>query len=58
MLGNNGIECTLQGEMSALTLPAAGELDEVRIWVHTKDAEAALELIQAFFEQEAEATEE
>jgi hypothetical protein len=49
MLGNNDIESTLQGELAATTLPATGELDEVRIWVRPEDAERARELIDAFF---------
>jgi hypothetical protein len=49
MLRNNGIECTLQGESSANTLPATGDLDEVRIWVEPEDAEQASSLVEAFF---------
>ena len=49
MLINNGIESTLQGEVSATTLPATGDLDEVRIWVKSEDVAQASELIQAFF---------
>jgi Putative prokaryotic signal transducing protein len=49
MLANNGIETTLQGEMSAQTIPATGDLDEVRIWAAPEDVEQAVELIDAFF---------
>jgi hypothetical protein len=49
MLKNNGIESTLQGEIAANTLPATGNLDEVRIWVKPEDAERARELVDAFF---------
>src|SRR5262249_15061868 len=49
MLKNNGIETTLQGELSALTLPATSDLDEVRIWVRQADVEKAEELLEAFF---------
>jgi hypothetical protein len=49
MLENNGIETTLQGELSAITIPATGDLDEVRIWVAPEHAEQAVELIDAFF---------
>jgi hypothetical protein len=49
MLGNNGIEATLQGEHSAMTLPATSDLDEVRIWVKQSDAAKAADLIEAFF---------
>jgi hypothetical protein len=49
VLRNNGIDCTLQGELSANTLPATGDLDEVRIWVESQDAVRASGLIDAFF---------
>ena len=49
MLGNNGIEAFLQGKESAETLPATGDLDEVRIWVNPDQAAAARELVEAFF---------
>ena len=54
ILEKNGINSTLQGEIAAQTLPAMGDLDEVRIWVHPKDAHRAKELIEAFFETEVE----
>lgn len=50
LLRNNGIESILQGEESASTLPAAGELDQVRIWVRESAKSRADELIHAFFE--------
>ena len=49
MLKNNGIESTLQGEHSAIALPATGDLDEVRIWVRKSDFARAEELIEGFF---------
>ena len=49
MLGNNGIEAMLQGKESAETLPATGNLDEVRIWVKPEQAAEARELVEAFF---------
>ena len=49
ILKNNGIDCSLQGEVSANTLPATGSLDEVRIWVNRDDAVQASGLIDAFF---------
>src|SRR5215472_11754170 len=49
MLTNNGIDSTLQGEVSATTIPATGDLDEVRIWVKSEDVPRARELIEAFF---------
>jgi hypothetical protein len=54
VLAKNGIECTLQGELAAQTLPAMGDLDEVRIWVKPADANRANELIEAFFETDVE----
>jgi hypothetical protein len=53
MLDNNGIECTLQGEGTAITLPATGDLDEVRIWVKRDDATKAREIVDAFFDEDA-----
>jgi len=50
MLSNNGIQSTLQGEQSAITIPAKSDLDEVRIWVRQADAARARELLEAFFE--------
>src|SRR6476646_7027574 len=49
MLLHNGIESTLQGEVSAQTIPATGDLDEVRIWVRESDTSQARELVDAFF---------
>ena len=56
LLGNNAIECVLQGEESVQILPAAGDLTEVRIWVKPVDFKKADELIEAFFETEADDT--
>ena len=50
LLKNNSIECVLQGEVTASTLPAVGELTQVRVWVRASDQAAADELIEAFFE--------
>ena len=50
VLVNNGIECILQGEQAAQTLPAMGDLDEVRIWVNRQSLKHAHQLIDAFFE--------
>src|SRR5262245_31608702 len=49
MLENNGISSSLQGEVAAITLPATGELTEVRIFVNPPDAERASELVKGFF---------
>jgi hypothetical protein len=50
LLQNNKIESILQGEASASTIPAAGELTQVRVWVRASDQVAANDLIEAFFE--------
>jgi len=49
LLKNNGIDCTLQGNVSANILPTENDLDEVRIWVRPENAPAAQELVDAFF---------
>ena len=49
LLKNNGIESTLQGNVSANVLPMENDFDEVRIWVKRQDAVAAQELVDAFF---------
>ena len=58
LLRNNGIEAVLQGEVTATTIPAAGKLTEVRVWVKQSDAKRADEIIEAFFESSAEQEEE
>ncbi len=49
LLKKNGIESTLQGNVSANVLPLENDFDEVRIWVKREDAAAAQELVDAFF---------
>jgi hypothetical protein len=49
LLRNNGIECTLQGNVTANVLPTESDLDEVRVWVKRENAAAAQELVEAFF---------
>lgn len=49
LLKNNGIDCTLQGNVPSNVLPTQSDLDEVRIWVKTTDAAKAQELVDAFF---------
>ena len=49
LLKKNGIESTLQGNVSANVLPFENDLDEVRIWVKREDAATAQELVDAFF---------
>jgi hypothetical protein len=57
LLKHNEIDVILQGEASASTLPAAGDLSEVRIWVPESSAQRAAEIIEAFFESDASETE-
>lgn len=49
VLRNNGIECTLQGNVASSPFPATSDLDEVRILVNPEDAAKAQELVEAFF---------
>jgi len=49
MLRNNGIDCSLQGNVSSNPWPATGDLDEVRVLVRQSDVAAADELLVAFF---------
>ena len=49
LLKNNGIECTLQGDVASATWPTVSDLDEVRIFVKHHDAERAQELVEGFF---------
>ena len=49
ILKNNGIECTLQGDVVSTPWPTKSDLDEVRIFVRSEDAARAEELVQAFF---------
>ncbi len=58
LLENNGIEAILQGQAAAATIPAAGDLNEVRIWVSASHAAHANELIEAFFDDDSEELEE
>jgi hypothetical protein len=59
LLKNNGIDCTLQGDITAVF--PAGDLDDIKILVQPKDLEKAQELVDAFFtplsEQETQETE-
>ncbi len=58
LLKNNNIDSVVQGERSAATIPAAGELTEVRVWVRERDLARANELIEAFFSDNAEISED
>jgi len=49
MLKNNGIDCTLQGDVISTPWPTKSDLDEIRIFVRPEDAAPADELVQAFF---------
>jgi Putative prokaryotic signal transducing protein len=49
MLRNNGIDCTLQGDVVSTPWPTKSDLDEVRVFVKNADAARADELVQAFF---------
>ena len=48
MFQNNGIECTLQGEVST-PWPTHSDLDEIRIFVKRADVSQAQELVEGFF---------
>ena len=54
LLNNNDIDSVVQGEMTAVTIPAAGKLTEVRVWVREPDLGRANELIEAFFANSVE----
>ena len=49
LLRNNGIYCTLQGNVDSAPWPTGSDLDEVRVWVKPADAANAQELVDAFF---------
>ncbi len=58
LLENNGIDSILQGQAAAATIPAAGDLNEVRIWVAASVLTRAHELIEAFFDDDSAELEE
>ena len=49
LLMNNGIECSLQGNVPSSPLPGTSDLDEVRILVRQSDAQQANELVRGYF---------
>src|SRR5262245_3305696 len=49
MLENNGIDCTLQGDVVSTPWPTVSDLDEVRVFVRRADAKRAQELVDGFF---------
>ena len=49
MLKNNGIDCTLQGDVVSTPWPTLSDLDEVRVLVRRTDAPRAQELVEGFF---------
>ena len=49
LLRNNGIDCTLQGDVVSAPWPTVSDLDEVRVFVRQSDGPRAKELVDAFF---------
>ena len=49
LLKNNGIDCTLQGNVPSNPWPTDSDLDEVRVFVRQSDTALAQELIEAYF---------
>jgi hypothetical protein len=49
MLKNNGIDCTLQGDVVSTPWPTVSDLDEVRVFVPRHEVARAQELVDAFF---------
>ena len=49
ILKNNGIECSLQGNVASIPWPTVSDLDEVRVFVKHQDAERAQEFVEGFF---------
>jgi hypothetical protein len=49
MLKNNGIDCTLQGDVVSTPWPTVSDLDEVRVFVRRADRQRAQELVDGFF---------
>jgi hypothetical protein len=49
LLKNNGIDCTLQGDVVSTPWPTVSDLDEVRVFVRRSDSAHAQELVDGFF---------
>jgi hypothetical protein len=49
ILHNNGIPCTLQGDVVSTPWPTGSDLDAVRVFVNKTDRARADELVAAFF---------
>jgi len=49
MLKNNGIDCTLDGDVPSTLWPTVSDLDAVRVKVRRHDSARAQELVDAFF---------
>ena len=49
ILKNNGIECSLQGDVFSTPWPTTSDLDEIRVFVKQADSGHAQELIEAYF---------
>src|SRR5438552_16795003 len=52
VLNNNGIDCTLQGDVASTPWPGT-DLEEVRVWVKHEDAPRAQELVDGFLHRSA-----
>jgi hypothetical protein len=49
ILKNNGIDCSLQGDVVSTPWPTVSDLDEVRVFVKRADTARAQELVEAYF---------
>jgi hypothetical protein len=49
LLRNNGIQSSLQGNVSSMPLPTVSDLDEIRIFVKPADFARAQELVDGYF---------
>ena len=49
VLKNNGIECSLQGDVVSTPWPTLSDLDEIRIFVQHVDVPRAQELVEGYF---------
>src|SRR5215510_11977400 len=49
LLKNNGIDCSLQGDVISTPWPTGSDLDEIRVFVKRTDVPAAQELVEGFF---------
>jgi hypothetical protein len=49
ILKNNGIDCSLQGDVVSTPWPTKSDLDEIRIFVSKANSSRAQELVEAYF---------